>query len=126
METFPSPYFTIGEDYPDGANKVKFGRGWEFAAEPLGPDQVEFILRFRGMWFFTDAEGDVDLTRDVAINMAVLDAFYRTHRTYKPFLFNHPSRGQVTVRFKDPLRWRLVEDGKGLVEAFEIKLMLLP
>jgi len=127
METWPFDYFTLGEDFPDSAFKARFGRSYEFAVEPKGPDQIEFILKIEGMWFFLEADGvTLDLNTQRDRNMGKLREFYKAHGTWKPFLFKHPILDEVTVRFKEPLRWRLVKDGKGLTEPLEIKLVLLP
>lgn len=105
---------------------MTFGRGYEFASKPKGPDQLTYTLAFRGMFFFLTPEGAFDLTPRPTINMAVLEAFYQRHRLYEKFLYPHPALGDLTVRFDTPLEYKIAENGNGTVEPFSIVLLTQP
>lgn len=126
MATFPFPYFSVGDEYPESSTKVRFGRGYSFTSAPKGPDQIMFILSFEGMWFFVDEAGDVDETIEADRNMKALIDWYELYRCHAPFDFEHPLHGLVSVKFDKPLAWKLVKNGRGLVEPFEIRLELQP
>lgn len=103
-QTFNFPYHRISDEYPESSAIVKFGRGYEFASAPRGPDQIIFDLEFPAMFYIvTKATGLVDLTTAPTYNIMVLQKFYEDHRLYLPFDFPHPSRGIVSCRFKTPL-----------------------
>lgn len=131
MAVFPFPYFTLGEAYPESSTKVRFGRGYTFGSAPKGPDQIMFVLKFDGLWFYQtydeeDEEWVVDAAVNPTINMKAYLNFYETHKTYTPFDFVHPFRGTVSVKFDKPAEWELVKNGRGLVAPFEVRLELQP
>jgi hypothetical protein len=129
METFLFPYHLLSEDYPDSSDKVQFGRGWEFASAPKGPDQIVFVLSFPMMQFYETTKGSkvLDLTKNVTRNMGALIAFYERNRGYNKFIYPHPWRGNVIVRFDKPLQVpKGIAGANGITEAFEIRLKLQP
>lgn len=134
MQTFDFPMHVLEVEYPESSAKVKFGRGYEFASRPRGPDQLIYTLHFKGMWFFVDSAGYpalgaptiLDLHKNPQINMARLEKFYQEHRLFEPFWYPHPSLGNVVVRFNEPLKYKVEENGHGKVEAFSIKLITQP
>lgn len=127
METFAFPYHLMEVKYPDSSATVSFGGGYDFTSKPKAPDQVEYILHFNGMWFFTNlARTAYDLTREPKLNMALLEAFYQRHRLYGKFLYPHQTQGLIRVRFAEPLAYKIKENGRGQVEPFTIRLILQP
>jgi hypothetical protein len=126
METFDFPYFTWTVRYPESSTKVKFGRGYEFASKPKGPDQVTYILHFKTMEFFLNVAGNVSTTIQPKINMAKLEAFYNAHKMYEKFLINIPGKGNLTVRFVKPLEYKIAENGQGTVDAFTLEVLTQP
>ncbi|WP_454287264.1 hypothetical protein [Rhizobium arsenicireducens] len=125
METFNFPYFSWSVRYPDSSAKVSFGRGYEFASKPKGPDQVTYTLAFKTMMFFTTA-GVVSTTINPEFNIARLEAFYKTHRLYEKFILPLPAHGDLTVRFAKPLEYKLTPGGQGTVDAFTLEMLLQP
>lgn len=126
METFEFPYHTLEVKYPDSSFKLSLGRGYEFVSRPRGPDQVAYTLHFKAMWFFEDPPGTLDTTTRPELNMAVLEAFYNEHKMYEKFIYPHPTLGDLVVRFAEPLAYKVMENGRGAVEPFSIRLMLQP
>lgn len=126
MQTFNFPFHTWTTKYPESSAKVQFGRGYEFASKPKGPDQILYTLHFRTMVFFTNPYGELDLEADPRINMAVMEKFYEDHRLYEPFIYPHLTKGDLTVRFNKPLEFRLSEAGLGTVDSFTVELKHQP
>ncbi|MES0134513.1 hypothetical protein NKJ88_06055 [Mesorhizobium sp. M0016] len=126
MDTFNFPMHTLAAKYPESSAKMTFGRGYEFASKPKGPDQLTYTLAFKGMWFFLNSNGTLDLATRPTLNMAVLENFYVAHRLYEKFIYPHPALGNVTVRFDVPLDYKIMEGGNGLVEPFTIQLLTQP
>ena len=128
MDTFDFPYHTVEFEYPDSSGILKFGRGWEFASKPKGPDQRIFILNFNTMVYYlaSGPGGGYNLTKNAQYNAGALEKFYQDHRQYEPFKYPHPGEGNITVRFKDPLKLKLKVAGLGTVEPFQIRLTELP
>ena len=126
MEIFDFPLFTWSVKYPESSTKVKFGRAYEFATKPKGPDQVIYTLHFKTMKFFLDGSGDVSTTIQPKINIARLEAFYNTHRLYEKFTLPIPGKGNLTVRFGKPLDYKVTEGGQGTVDPFTLECVLQP
>ena len=126
MDTFDFPYHTLGVKYPDSSVKLTFGKGYEFASKPKGPDQVTYTLDFEAMAFFEDPPGTLDLAEQPLVNMAVLEQFYNDHKLYEPFIYPHPTLGDLTVRFDEPLSYKILKGGRGLTEPFTITLITQP
>jgi len=126
METFDFPLFTWTTRYPESSTKVKFGRGYEFASKPKGPDQVTYILHFKTMKFFTNAAGAVVTTTHPKINIARLEAFYNRVQMWEKFLLPIPGKGNITVRFAKPLEYKVAEDGQGTVDSFQLECLSQP
>ena len=105
---------------------MSFGRGYEFAAKPKGPDQVTYILHFKTMKFFEASPGVASLTIRPQINIAVLEAFYNRVKMYEKFLLPIPGKGNIVVRFSKPLDYKLTEAGLGTVDAFQLEFKSQP
>lgn len=127
METFDFPLHVVEDQYPESSATVRFGGGYQFASKPRGPDQITFKLSFDAMWFYESSPGVVDATVNPKINMQVLIDFYEAHRLYQPFIYPHPTRGNVVVRFAKPLAVpKGVKKGNGVLEAFQVELIQQP
>ena len=134
MKTFDFPMHVLEVEYPESSVKMKYGRGYEFASRPRGPDQITYILHFEAMWFFTERDGFpalgattiLDLNRNPQLNMALLEKFYQEHRLFEPFYYPHPVLGNVVVRFNEPLKYKIKENGRGQVEPFSVRLLTQP
>jgi hypothetical protein len=127
METFAFPYHLLEVKYPDSSATVSFGGGYDFTSKPRAPDQVEYTANFKAMWFFTDITGEaLDLTIQQEVNMGVLEAFYNRHKMWNKFWYPHPTQGLLKVRFNEPLNYKIVENGKGRVEPFSLRMILQP
>lgn len=142
FETFDFPYCTPQDEYPGGTT-IKFGRGYRFAAQPPGPDEVITHLNFPAMFVFQRFAGDPpDITVDPQLNIYALESFYKRHRLFQPFQWRHPILGIKIARFNKPLvmpktaktnpgevggkmvggvSWRLHQ-----VEPFDMELLLQP
>lgn len=126
METFTFMKHVLSVEYPESSAKIKFGRGYEFASRPIGPDQVTLTLSFKAMFFAFNPNGSYNLTWEPTINMALLENFYKEHRLYEKFIYPHPVEGNLTVRFDRPLQYKIIENGNGQVEPFQIRLLTQP
>lgn len=132
METFSWPNHTLAVRYPDSGYRATLGGSYQFAAEPVVPDQREFVLRFEALQFFTqwdEANGlwVPDRTRLPEINLWLLDDFYRAHRTWKSFIYLNPLYGQVEVKFSTPLEIpHGTKGGNGVVQGIEVRLLEQP
>ncbi len=135
--TFDFPYHRVRDLYPAGAT-TQFGKGYEFAARPRGPDQIIFALSFKAMWFFQDPNTML-FKNDVVpkLNVLSLVQFYETVRMYDTFTYPHPFRGNVICRFSKPLQTPALADKPGEIggvsgyrahqaDPFEIELKLQP
>lgn len=119
METFNFPFHTVEDEYPASSATLKFGGGYQFASKPRGPDQITFKLNFKAMWFGSAPNAQT--------NMQLLVDFYEAHRLYEPFIYPHPRRGNLTVRFSKPLNVpKGVEKGGGQTDPFQLELILQP
>ncbi len=103
MDTFDFPYHTIGDEYPESSTLVRFGRGYQFASKPNGPDQIIFHLVLSPLFWWLDADNNVDWTANPRGNAGTLQKFYETQRLYNKFYYPHPTRGTVVVRFHKPI-----------------------
>jgi phage-related protein len=117
---------TANDQYPQNSINVKFGGGYQYSSYPTGPDQIIFTLSFQAMQFYLNA-GNVDATILPRQNMKALMDFYERNGTYKTFIYPHPVRGYVFVKFESPLQQpKTIKGGNGVTEPFEIKLILQP
>ncbi|PZP71764.1 hypothetical protein [Methylorubrum populi] len=103
LERFNFPFHSPNDEYPGGST-IKFGRGYRFAAQPPGPDEIITHLAFPAMFVLNVNAGDAPhRTALPTFNIFALQDFYERHRMFKPFLYPHASRGEVIVRFDKPL-----------------------
>lgn len=102
MALFDFPYHKPQDAYPTGA-VVKFGRGYNFAARPLGPEEVTTHLKFQAMFVYQNPDDTINLTVDPQLNIFALETFYMDVRMFKPFQYRHHRSGLVNARFSKPL-----------------------
>lgn len=126
LQTFDFPFHSIEVEYPESSKKITFGGGYEFASRPRGPDQVIYKLHFEAMSFFTNGAGVADRLINPQINILTLEDFYKAHRMYEKFIYPHPAEGNLTVRFKSPLKYKQQPLGLGVIEAFSVELITQP
>ena len=107
MQTFNMPFHTTVDVYPVNSSKLKLGMGYEFASRPKGPPQITFQLTFKMMFWWITKVGNIDRAYDpdsyTGSNIAALIDFYELHQLYDPFIYPHPSRGELICRFDKPL-----------------------
>lgn len=127
MDTFDFPNFTWSVKYSESSATVKFGRGWQFASKPKGPDQVTYVLNFEAMRFFTNANGDlITAGAGRAYNMARLENFWLDKKLYEPFILPLPGKGNIVVRFSKPLEYEILKGGGGLTKPFSLEVLSQP
>lgn len=127
MQTFAFPHHTVEDEYPESSQIVQFGKSYKFASKPSAPDQIVFTLSFEAMFFFVDDNGALDRVTEPATNMQLLVEFYENHRLYEQFQYDHVRRGICRCRFDKPLIVpKVIKDRNGLLEPFELKLVLCP
>jgi hypothetical protein len=127
MQTFDFPYHTFEMEYPESSPKITFGGGYEFVSKPKAPDQLTITLHFQGMKYYMKVDGSgPSKTRNAQINIYALEDFYKTHRLYEKFIYPHPAEGNLTVRFKSPLKFKQQLGGLGTIEPFTVTLITQP
>lgn len=113
----------VDTQYPETGNKMKLGGGYTFASKASAPPQRRFRVSIEGLRIYQNGDGSINDTINPTTNVAVFDKFYRDHELSEEFYYNHPWRGQVLVRFADPVT---VPDpivgGSGLIPAFDFVL----
>lgn len=122
---FFAPKGQVPETIQRESQNVMTMGGWTFSARPTTPIQRKFRVKLHGMrWYLNDTTGLYDTTAEPTLNAKLLEEFYERHETYKPFLWVHPHRGEMLVRFAAPVNVPAgKENGYGLIDAFEINLM---
>jgi phage-related protein len=128
LETFDDFMYHNDEiSYINQGFSVDFGGGYSFATDGGFPVLREINLYFTGYKWYTKVEGfneviDYETNKNIN-NMGNLREFYKRHLTYKSFIYNHPTEGELKVRFAEPLTLpRRVKGGGGVCEDFTIKL----
>lgn len=72
--------------------------GWDAVARPSIPYRARFKLTLAGMYWRGDpAKGDL------TTNAERLQDFYRAHRMWGEFFYDHERYGQLRVRFAEPV-----------------------
>jgi hypothetical protein len=124
---FDWPYYSVSVIYQDNSPRVRLGRGYTFSAEPDGPPQRVFKLRFEALKWETSSNGRADPFIEPKTNLFRLEKFYRTVEMWKTFWFDLPAEGFVLVRFNKPLEIPYgVKGGSGAVTPVEIELIEQP
>ena len=126
LEVFPFMKHSYQIAWPDSSSRMQFGKGYTFAAKPNAPDQLQFTLHFPVMFVYATPDGTIDLNTNPELNMGLLVDFYERHRLYEKFVYDSAYKGPVTVRFANPLSFKMDPKGGGAVEAFQIELVTQP
>lgn len=135
MAVFDFPYHQVQDEYPESSLSIRFGRGYQFASRPMGPDQINLRLSFPTLFWVFNSGGSLTALTEPKINLKTLIEFYEAHLLYEKFTYNHPLRGTIECRFAKPL-----VTPKGIrgavaskdshkfhaVEPFEIQLVTQP
>jgi hypothetical protein len=124
MDIFPCMCHTFRTEYPVNGTSVELGGGYTFVATPSSPDVRVFVLKFRGMKYYTNNDGTLDaVTNASSSNFLTLENFYQSVRLHKSFVYPHPIYGNVVCRFKSPLKTpEGIPGGLGVLEEFDISL----
>ena len=118
---------SVADTYPQSSVNVRFGGGYQYSTNPLGPDQIIFICTFRAMQWFLDDDGLVDATTNEIYNMRALQIFYENNGTHKTFIYLHPVRGPVFCKFESPLQTpKTLPGGSGVTESCALRLIYQP
>lgn len=127
MATFPCTYFTYQTRYPESGIRVQLGNSYQYDVAPEAPDQRIFTLTLPGMQYFLTSGGAIDLVASPGRNMAVLEAFYNTHKRAMAFTFVHPVLGSLQCKFNRPLE---IPDGLpgggGVLNPVTLELVEIP
>jgi hypothetical protein len=99
--------------------------GWTFSARPATPYVRKFTLRLSGMYWRQDPEdGTLDVATDPETNVGALLAFYREHRQWKVFEYEHEYLGVINCRFVGAVNVpEAIPNAGGLVPTFEITMI---
>lgn len=128
LETFDD--FMLHNDDTAFVNQgfsANFGGGYSFATDGEFPVLREFNLYFTGYKWYTKLDGfnevlDFETNKNIN-NIGALREFYKRHLTHRSFIYNHPTEGELKVRFAEPLILpKRIVGGGGVCEDFTIKL----
>lgn len=128
METFNFWVSGFEDTYPENSRKVSFGGGYEFASRPKGPPQIQIRVFLRGYQWFVNPDGTLNTVDDNdGRNVYKLMEFYENHELFEKFIYPHPVRGNVVVRFREPLKIPAVPlDGLGVLPDFSVVFLSQP
>lgn len=127
MATFDFPFHTCRIKFPDDQARVRFGRNFAFASDPVVPPQRTFVLKMSGLQWTTDATGQVIVGSDLQRDALTFYNFYLAHRLSKTFDYPVPGFPTVKARFNKPLDIPEAEKGGfGVIPEFEIELIEVP
>lgn len=125
METFNFPYHGMpAMTADDNSSSIELKGGFKFSAQPSEPILRIFTLTFPVLGYEFEVNGDVDSDGSVnpQHNVISLWEFYKTHGTWKTFIYPHPVFGNVTVKFDAPFTIPKVTGNQGKVSNLEIRL----
>jgi hypothetical protein len=121
---FCPDYMVPETEPPSGDGKGVSFNGWYFSSKPRVPYQKSFVVQLQGMYWYLKGTGLFDQSTNPRYNARRLELFYEQHGLWKPFDFRHPHLGQLTVRFREPLKIpKAIPSSGGLIDAFEMKLV---
>jgi len=103
------------------------GRSYTKVGRLNTPTARSFRLVFPTLGCYPKPDGTLDLEASPRLNFALLDRFYRTHRTAESFIYPHPTYGNLKVRFQEPLTLpKGLPGGNGFLTGVEVKLLEIP
>jgi hypothetical protein len=115
----------VAVELPPEEPQVKSMNGWTFVAKPKVPYQRQFKVTLTGMkWILTASGNALDTTTTPTVNAGRLLDFYRFHRMWDSFLYQHEYLGIIRVRFAKPLQIpEGIQNAGGKIDAFEVELI---
>lgn len=117
------PNSHVAEELPPEEPKVTSFNGWDFTARPVVPYRPKFKVTLDGLYWYV-SEGLLDVTTDAQHNAGRLLNFYKEHRLWKTFTYNHEYYGEIVCRFDVPVILpKALPDSGGLLPSVEITLI---
>lgn len=115
----------VAEEIPPEEVRAASMNGWDYSAKPKVPYRATFKVTLYGMKWYLNSAGDaLDVATDPTHNMGRLRSFYKDHRTWDSFLYNHEFLGQIRVRFEKPITFPAAKaDSGGMLEPIEVTLI---
>lgn len=102
------------------------GKGYEFRQGENAPEQMQYDLVFKGMRYVY-VSNVLSNSANPTLNILALDAFYVANKLHKVFIYPHPVRGNINVRFLKPLEYGTPEEGgTGIIPEFTISIIEQP
>jgi hypothetical protein len=127
MATFNFPFHKCRIKFPDDQARMRFGRNFVYASDPVIPLQRTFYLKLSGIQWTTDGTGAAIVGPVVTRDALTLYNFYLTHRLGVTFDYPVPGFTTVKARFSTPLELPEAEvGGTGVLPEFEIELIEVP
>lgn len=125
-DTFNFPYHRVITKHPESGSGIKMGKGYEYRQGDNAPEQMMYDLVFDSMQYFL-VSGVPSATPTPTRNIMALDAFYVANKMHKVFIYPHPVRGNINVRFAKPLEYGTPEKGgTGMIPEFTISIVEQP
>jgi len=108
---------TIAPEEPS----IKDFNGWDYTPRPVVPYRRKFKILLGGLrWYFND-NGTIDYLTNPSYNAGRLEKFYRDHRKWKEFGYEHEWMGSIELRFENPVSVpKAIPNSGGLIEELEI------
>lgn len=127
-DVFNFPYHDIRTTLPDNSVRVRYGKGYSFAARPADPPQRLFTLTFEGLKYeLNTSTGLFDSTINPTNNALALEYFYRKVELWDVFTYNHQLYGALAVRFNKPLDFpRPQKGGTGYITQMTVEFIEVP
>ena len=99
--------------------------GWDYVPTPVLPYRRKFKVTLHGLqWYLNGAGTALDVATNADRNAGRLEQFYTTHRTFKPFDFQHEYLGLIECRFERPVSIPgAVPNSGGRIDPFEIMMI---
>lgn len=120
-----APNSHVAEEIAPEEQPVTSMNGWDFVSRPRTPYRAKFRLTLSGMKWRLNAEGNaLDVVTDPNTNAGRLLAFYKQHRMWGTFTYQHEYLGPLVVRFAEPVNIpKAIANSKGLIDSFEVMLV---
>ena len=127
MATFNFYHHAPEIEFPDDQARVRFGRNFVFATDPVVPIQRTFKLMMTGLTWTTNSAGIAIAGPDPKRCALTFYNFYTTHRLHQTFDYPVPGMSTVQARFNQPLKLpSALLGGSGVLPDFEIELIEVP
>lgn len=110
MDTFNFGMLTSnGHQYEDNGAMLKFGGNYRFTSRPSAPPARLHQITIAGMKYYEDngvalLTSVIDTEYGYESNIMMLDAFYRAHERWDPFILSSPVFGDKVVYFEQSLQ----------------------